>query len=403
MRRIGIISATLAALTGVVYLALILLSQAPVGLHFSYSDYENLPGWAEGDFSGAFPALSRSCEALAVRPDDSRLPGAAIGGTAADWHSACSALSSAITSSELRTAIEDNFTALEVTLAGNPVGLFTGYFETLLHGSRTADARYSVPLYARPGDLIMVDLGAFRPDLKGRRIAGRVEGGRLIPYADRQAIDDGVLDNRNLELVWVDSAVDAFFLHIQGSGRVKMQDGSMLRVGYAAQNGHPYLAIGRVLVARGELARDKVSMQTIRAWLDKHPDQMNEIMQQNASFIFFRELGDGDGPYGSANVPLTAGHSLAVDRNHLPLHAPVWLSTSYPDPASADNPPLPFNRLMVAQDTGGAINGEIRGDVFWGFGEEAEEIAGRMANYGRYWLLLPNELARSVVEAQSDD
>lgn len=377
----------------------LVLKPAKPGLDFEQVAFAELPGWGSTQLSGATPALQRSCARIATLPAHRRLPGAAVGGTADDWSLGCAALLAATTEAALTEALTRHFSPLRVSLDDTSEGKFTGYYETLLQGSRSQSPKFSVPLYIRPPELVMVDLGTFRGDLKGRRIAGRVEGGRLIPYPDRRRIDDGHLDGRDLELLWVDSQVDAFFLHIQGSGRVKMPDGSLLRVGYAAQNGHVYSAIGRFLISEGEIARENMSMQSIRAWLKANPAKATDMLQRNASYIFFRELGDSDGPYGSAGVPLTAGHSLAVDRKHLPLHAPIWLSASHPDPASTIAPSVPFNRLMVAQDTGGAITGEIRGDVFWGFGDRAEEIAGRMANRGRYWLILPKALASEAARA----
>lgn len=376
-----------------------LLKHKPPGLRFEVVTFDALPGWSAEAASAAAPALLKSCEAVVKLPDNRRMPGARIGGRARDWKPACEAVVAARASGNMSSVLQSHFLPLEVSISGETAGKFTGYYETLLNGSRDQSERYNVPLYLRPPDLVMVDLGAFRSDLKGRRIAGRVQNGRLRPFEDRKAIEAGALSGKDLELLYVDSAVDAFFLHIQGSGRVRMPDGTLLKVGYAAQNGHPYLAIGRPLVAEGAIARKDLSMQSIRAWLDANPERVEEILNKNASFIFFRELTGVEGPYGSANVSLTAGHSLAVDRKHLPLHAPVWLSASHPDPANREGEPIPFNRLMVAQDTGGAITGEIRGDVFWGFGDEAEEIAGRMANAGRYWLFLPRNLALAAEES----
>lgn len=376
--------------------AYLLLTKKPEGLTFRVVPYEELPGWSANRAFMARPALLKSCEKLQSLPATRRLPGAAIGGRVADWEEACTALIAADTPISTEAAFRSYFRPLEVSLGGDTAGKFTGYYETLLNGSRHKDDQFQVPLHMRPDDLVMVDLGTFRDDLKGRRIAGKVTSGRLVPYADREAIDGGALDGRDLEILYVDSAVDAFFLHIQGSGRVRMPDGSLLKIGYAAQNGHPYLAIGRPLVAEGAIPREELSMQSIRAWLDANPERAEEILHMNASYIFFRELEGADGPYGSAAVTLTAQHSLAVDRKYLPLHAPIWLAASHPDPFDRNNAAVPFERLMVAQDTGGAITGEIRGDVFWGFGDEAEEIAGRMANAGRYWLFLPTALAEQA-------
>ncbi|HEX6977888.1 MAG TPA: MltA domain-containing protein, partial [Alphaproteobacteria bacterium] len=209
-----------------------------------------------------------------------------------------------------------------------------------------------------------------------------------------QEIDEGALEGRNLELVWVADPIDAFFLHIQGSGRVRLADGSTIRVGYAAQNGHPYLAIGRPLIDRGAIPKDKVSMQSIRAWLAANPDEAERIMWLNASYVFFREL-EGEGPLGAQGVPLTPGRSLAVDRRHIPLGAPIWLDTTLPTEGTP-----PFRRLMVAQDTGGAIRGPLRGDVFWGHGSDAAERAGRMRSTGRMWILLPRADAGPVAAAE---
>jgi len=363
------------------------------GLKFTAVSYADLPGWAADDTGAAFPALATSCKRILTLPDERALPGAAIGGHAADWKTVCRSLLSLEGSdaASIRAFIEASFTPYAVTIAGNPMGLFTGYHEAFLHGSSTPSAAYPVPLYMRPPELVMVDLGRFRPALKGERIAGEVKDGQLVPYASHAAINKGALKDRGLELLWVDDPVEAFNLHIQGSGRVQMADGSIRKVGYAAQNGHPYVAIGRILIERGEIPREKMSMPAIKAWLKAHPDQAMEVMEANPSFVFFRDLPLDTEPVGAAGVPLTGGRSLAVDRNHIPLHAPIFLSASHPDPQSLETD-VPMGRLMVAQDTGGAIRGEIRGDVYWGFGEEATLIAGHMAAKGRFWLLLPNGL-----------
>jgi membrane-bound lytic murein transglycosylase A len=276
-----------------------------------------------------------------------------------------------------------------LTNRGEPVGLFTGYYEPTLHGSRTGGATFPVPLYLRPPELVEVELGRFRPDLEGKRIAGEVRDGALVPYHDRGAIEEGALAGRDLELLWVDDAVDAFFLQIQGSGLVELREGGTVRVGYAAQNGHPYYAIGRELVARGAMALDQVSMQSIAEWLRAHPAEAVDVMRTNASFVFFREL-DEEGPLGSMGVVLTPERSLAIDPMYLPMGAPLWLETTLPAAAGEAAPPL--RRLVVAQDTGGAIRGPVRGDVFWGPGERAAELAGRMRQEGRLWLLLPRSV-----------
>jgi membrane-bound lytic murein transglycosylase A len=230
----------------------------------------------------------------------------------------------------------------------------------------------------------MVELGQFRPDWRGQRTAGRVVDGQLVPYPARAEIAAGALDGRAPVIAWAADPIDVFFMEIQGSGRLVFDDGRALHVSYVAQNGHPYVAIGREFIARGILPRDQVSMQSIRAWLQANPGPAAaEMMNSNPSYVFFRALDD-DGPIGAQGVPLTPGRSLAVDRKFLPFGLPIWLDADDPlDPAQR------VRRLVVAQDTGGAIRGPVRGDVFWGAGAEAAEKAGRMRSAGRYWLLLP--------------
>ena len=269
-------------------------------------------------------------------------------------------------------------------------GLLTGYYEPSLRGSRTPSEVFRTPHYRKPPELVSVELGSFRVDLRGRRVAGQVSAGRLEPYPDRKELETGSLAGRGLELVWVDNEVDAFFLHIQGSGRVEREGGGELRLGYAGQNGHSYRAIGRELVDRGEMVLEEVSMQSIRAWLEANPEKASAVMETNPSFVFYRELA-GDGPLGSQGVARTAGRSLAVDRSFVPLGLPVWVDSTLP-PLGSQEEERPLRKLLVAQDTGGAIRGPLRGDVFWGHGDEAAEVAGRMRQVARMWLLLPRHL-----------
>jgi membrane-bound lytic murein transglycosylase A len=354
--------------------------------------FADLRGWGEDAVAEALPALLRSCGRIANLPDGAEMGGAGFAGKAGDWKPACAAAARVPPgdSQAARAFFEAHFEPVAVTNNGRSLGLFTGYYEPLLHGSRRQGGRYTVPLYLRPPELVMVELGDFREELKGQRIAGRVVDGSLEPFPDRREIDQGALAGRRLELVWVDDPVDAFFLHIQGSGRIRLAEGGEMRVGYAAQNGHPYFAIGRELIERGALRREEVSMQSIRKWLEEHPEEAEEVMRRNASYVFFQEI-EGEGPLGAEGVPLTPGRSLAVDRKFLPLGVPVWLAASLP-PAAEGQPGRKLRRLMVAQDTGGAIRGPVRGDVFWGHGEEAADLAGRMRHRGRLWALLPKSL-----------
>jgi membrane-bound lytic murein transglycosylase A len=273
-------------------------------------------------------------------------------------------------------------------------GLITGYYEPILKGSRKRGGAFQTPLYSVPGDLVTVELGELYPALKGERIRGRLQGKRVTPYPDRAQLADGkVLAGR--EIVWVDSAIDAFFLQIQGSGRVQLEDGSMLRLAYADVNGHPYRAIGRYLVDRGELTVEAATAPGLRQWLAEHPDRQREVFNSNPSVVFFREEKPGDpavGPNGSLSVPLTAGRSLAVDPRLLPLGAPFFLATTHPVSGA------PLQRLMLAQDTGGAIRGALRADLFWGLGAEAGEAAGRMRQDGALWLLWPADQPLPAVQ-----
>lgn len=350
--------------------------------------FDGLVGWKEGAHGGALTAFRQTCALFLRRPDDRSVGPDGLAGTIADWRSACEA-SQAVAEGDAaaRQFFESAFRPFAVQAGDGPSGLFTGYFEPELVGRRTRDAVFTVPVYRRPSDLVMVDLGQFRDSFKGERIAGRVIDGRLRPFEDRAEIDAGALAGRGLEIAWVHDPVALFFLHIQGSGRIALEDGSILRIGYDGHNGHSYVAIGRVLVAEGALDRESVSLQSIRGWLQANPDRAAEIMARNPSYIFFRELTDA-GPLGAMGVALTPGHSLAIDRRFMPLGAPVWLDAEDPLDASRR-----LRRLMVAQDTGGAIRGPVRGDVFWGPGTEAEERAGRMKSRGRYWLLLPMTVA----------
>ncbi|MDE0379722.1 MAG: MltA domain-containing protein [Rhodospirillales bacterium] len=356
--------------------------------------FADLPGWEADDQGTALRALKRSCDALEERADDTPLDIASLGGRVGDWRAVCAGAAGPEDAASARAFFEARFTPYEVRNNANAEGLFTGYFEPELRGALQVGGRYTVPLYARPRDLVSVDLGRFRAELAGERIAGRVAGGALEPYATRAEIDTGALAGQGLELAWVDDPVDAFFLHIQGSGRIAFEDGTHRRVAYAATNGHGYSAIGRRLVDLGALSREDVSMQTIRDWLAANPARAPEVMRENASYVFFRWL-DGEqaakGPVGAQGVTLTAGRSLAVDRRFVPMTVPIWLETDAParDPAEADRT---IRRLMVAQDTGSAIRGPVRGDVYWGTGDAAGAVAGRMKHAGRYWLLLPRGL-----------
>jgi membrane-bound lytic murein transglycosylase A len=266
-------------------------------------------------------------------------------------------------------------------------GLITGYFEPYLKGSLRPSPEYSHPLYRKPKDLVSVNLGKFKKEWRGKKIFGKLNESELVPYDERADIQKGTLRGKNLELFWVNDAVEAFFLHIQGSGLIIFPDGTKERVGYAGKNGQPYFAIGRDLIERGALTRKEVSLQTIRSWLKAHPLEAQSLMNKNKSFIFFKVI-KGSGPLGAQAVPLTPGHSLAVDPKFVPLGVPIWLVTSNPL-----NPGEPLRRLVIAQDTGSAIKGAVRADLFWGAGRRARLGAGRMKERGYLYIFLPRSAA----------
>jgi len=353
-----------------------------------------LPGWSLDRHGPALAAFQKSCKRLMTLPFDRNVGAndAVPGGTVQNWKGPCDA-AQALTSSDdvaAKRFFETWFAPYEVADAGEPEGLFTGYYEPELKGAWQRGGAYQTPLYARPDDLVSVSLGAFDDELGGNTIWGQVRDGKLLPYADRARIEAGEVNGLR-PLLWVDDPVDAFFLHVQGSGLVKMQDGSIARVGFAGKNGRTYKSIGRVLIDSGEIPADRLTMDSIRDWVHARPLAGPELLRKNPSFVFFRLL-KGDGPLGAQGVALTPGRSLAVDRRYLPLSAPIWLTTH--DPLDAAKP---FQRLMIAQDTGGAIRGVVRGDIFFGPGDEAAKRAGNMKRPGRYFIFLP----LSVVPVQA--
>lgn len=359
---------------------------AAAPLVITRSSYAALPDWGSDNFEGIRVALSRSCEkAAALKPENDFGPDARFGKVKA-WQDACTRFMemSSTHPQGYKAYFEQMFVPHEVRAGTEAEGLFTGYYEASLRGSKTRGGKYQIPLHARPSDLVMVNLGEFRDELKGQRIAGRVKDGSLKPYETREQILAGKLP-KDLEkvLVWVDDPVEAFFVQVQGSGVVQMDDGSVMRIGYDGQNGHIYYAIGRELVKRGELPKENVSMQAIRGWLETHPDQAAELMNTNKSYVFFRSI-EGAGPIGGQNLALTPHRSIAIDRSLLPYGMPLWLDAEGP---GSEGPRI--RQLMITQDTGGAIRGPVRGDYFWGFGADAEDKAGKMKSKGRYWIFLP--------------
>ncbi len=353
------------------------------------SSYSALNGWNDDTLENFASAFEKSCARILKRGSDRSFGPDPRWGTTGQWQTVCNSFARLENKNaeNLRRFFEENFTPYSIAAGADKKGLFTGYYEASLRGSKTRQGPYQIPLRARPKDLVMVNLGEFRDDLKGRRIAGRVLNGRLKPYEDHSEIIAGKLPkDQDIPLIWVDDPVDAFFVQIQGSGVVTLDDGSAMRIGYDGQNGHPYYAIGRELIKRRALTKDNVSMQSIRAWLKDNPDQATEVMTTNPSYVFFRAL-DKQGPVGGEGIAITPLRSLAIDHSLMPYGLPLWVEIDPPAQGTRS-----LNRLMVAQDTGGAIRGPVRGDVFWGYGKQAEQMAGVMKSEGSYWALLPNSI-----------
>lgn len=346
--------------------------------------FADLPGWVEDRHAEALAAFVAGCRAIKADKPLAAICASARNVSAGDDAGA-------------RAFFESRFEPVALSNGnGSAEGLITGYYEPVIRACRAPTPVCRVPVHGVPDDLITVDLVSIDPELKGKRLRGRLDGRRLVPYASRAEIEArngsgsaAANPARPLPapvLAWAVDPVDVFFMQVQGSGRLQFEDGSVLRLGYADQNGHPYRPVGRSLVEQGALPREGVSMQSIREWLAAHPSERSAVLATNPSYVFFRELPASDeGPVGSLGVPLTPARSLAVDVNAVPLGSPVWLATSDPDDGS------PIQRLMAAQDTGGAIRGTVRADLFWGRGEYAAAKAGRMQQPGRVWLLRPRQ------------
>lgn len=336
--------------------------------------WQALEGWALDDPREALAAFRKSCTSVGKRPD---------------WKQVCADAEGLDGQDPLvvRNFFETRFVPYQVNSSeGKDTGLITGYYAPDLQGSRQPDQRFRYPLYAVPDDLLVIDLRSVYPDLANYRLRGRIEGRRVVPYWSRADIDAGKAPVLGNELFWVEDPVELFFLQIQGSGRISTPSGEQVMVGFAEQNGHPYRSIGKLLLDRGAMTRDQMSMQNIKAWARANPDQVAQLLAENPSYVFFRELApELTTPLGALGVSLTPERSLAVDPRTIPLGAPVFLSTTRP------NSEVALQRLMVAQDTGGAIKGAVRADFFWGMGNEAGALAGRMKQQGRLWLLWPRD------------
>ncbi len=336
--------------------------------------YASVPGWGTDDLRDAWSAFRASCDVLVKKPE---------------WKEPCAVARdvAATDPKAVRLFFETFLAPYQVLNAdGTDQGLVTGYYEPLLRGARKRSGVYQTPLYRTPDDLLNVDLAGVYPDLKSLRLRGRLVANKVVPYWTRaELMQNDLLAGK--EILWVDDPIDAFFLQVQGSGRIQMADGKeTVRLAYAEQNGYPYKSIGRYLVDHGEMTIGQASAQSIKAWYVAHPARQQELLNANPSYVFFREekLADPNrGPKGALGVPLTPQRSIAIDAQYVPLGAPVFLATT--QPASE----VPLQRLMMAQDTGGAIRNPVRADFFWGFGSAAGDQAGKMKQRGMMWVLLP--------------
>ena len=342
----------------------------PAEAKYQQTPYAAIPGWADAPLAPGLRAFASGCTRIAS--------GSAL-------RRACDAVRALPADDETaaRTFVEATFDAWALANAdGSAEGMVTGYYEPVLPGSRTRSERFRYPVYGVPADLVAVDLEGVVSEVKGLRLRGRLEGARLVPYWTRGEIETSSKFNAPV-LAWVEDPVELFFLHIQGSGQIDLGARDRLRLGYGDHNGHPYGSIGRYLMQRGELALEQTSMQGIKAWAAANPGKLRAALDSNPSYVFFREGPQGNGPLGTLGAPLSAGYSLAIDPRSVPLGAPVFLATTMPLSSQ------PLRRLMAAQDTGGAIRGAVRADFYWGTGNEAGALAGRMRQQGRMWILWP--------------
>jgi membrane-bound lytic murein transglycosylase A len=358
------------------------LNTLPAPSRLQAVDWQQLDGWGETEVTASFDAFLKSCRVLKHKKGwiDVCLEAEELTGEPNDT---------------LVAFFEQRFIPHRVHNAdGTDTGTITGYYVPEMNGSRIRTERYNNPIYSVPDDLLTIDLRSVYPELGEYRLRGRLEGRRIVPYYSRAELNQNIAELKGNELLWVEDPVELFFLQIQGSGSIRFDNGTNVMINYSDQNGHPYRSIGKLLIDRGEMTLDQMSMQNIRAWARNNPDQVAALLNENPSYIFFRELPEEmTTPPGALGVPLTPEVSIAVDPRTIPLGAPVFLSTTWP------YNPKPLNRLMVAQDTGGAIKGGVRGDFFWGMGAEAGALAGRMNQDGKLWVLLPRPAAVNEEQA----
>lgn len=352
---------------------------AETGVELQPSSYNQLKNFNHDNLHEAIPAFAKSCEAVAVKPD--LLQKAQIKITPEAYLRACHRFRALniTTDKEMRSFLRENFQPYLVLYNLNDKGKFTSYYEAELNASRQKHGKYKYPIYGRPNDLLEIKLRDFDSSLPDKRLLGRMQNNKIVPYYTRAEIERNGLNAP--VILWGDDAVDIYLMQIQGSAVAVLDDGSSVRIRYADNNGHNFVGIGSILLKKGLLKPGEASMDKIRDWLKANPQTAQVNMDENPRFIFHR-ISDVDGPVGALGVSLTSGRSLAVDNAYIPLGSLLWLETTAPD-----NEPL--QKLVLAQDIGGAIKGVIRGDYFWGHGEEALLSAGKMNAAGRYYILIP--------------
>jgi membrane-bound lytic murein transglycosylase A len=354
------------------------------------ASFTKLPAWNSDNHAEALTAFLHSCQEILKRDANAHATTTLITGEVRDWQTACNAASkvNVALSGAARIFFETWFEPYQITDSRRPAGLFTGYYLPLLHASLVPDKHYFVPIYGLPNDLIKINLGLFRHDLDGITLIAQQRNNQLYPYPERASIIQGAINKNANILAWADNQLDVFFAQIQGSAMLELPNQQRLLISYAGTNGRPYTAIGNVLIAKNVLTKQNVSMQTIRQWLEAHPLEATAVLNQNASFVFFN-LSKTMAPVGSEHVPLLPMRSLAVDNSIIPLGAPLWINTYAPRKTNTTHDKL--QRLLIAQDSGGAIKGALRGDVYWGAGADAAFSAGHMQSPGQLWILLPKK------------
>jgi membrane-bound lytic murein transglycosylase A len=357
--------------------------------------YADIEGWASDDHAEALSAFLASCSAIRRSTAHARQSRPRL---YRSLYEICQQAVAALPfdSAKARAFFEDNFRAYRIARLGEREGFITGYYEPVVEGARLPSDKFTIPVYRRPPDMTMSRLRKHRV---GKGKAWKTVRAKAAPYFDRTQIEDGALAGRGLEICYLTNEIDAFFAQVQGSVRVRLEDGSVIRLNYDSANGHPYTSIGRFLVERGIISKEDISMQRLREWMEANPEEGKALRRENKSFVFFREtdLQEHDEAVGAQGLSLTAGRSIAVDRNIHVYGTPFFLDAVLP--IVSERPDTSFRRLMIAQDTGGAILGPARADIYLGTGEDAARPAGRFKQFGRFFMLIPKDLSPAAATA----